>query len=1607
MGEEVGGCRVDGEGRRGMVSLCLLLLVVFGSTRIVSWIFFIYFHRTQDLNPSQDGKRRLTLPRIARHLPHLEALDLSHLPPNTTFTTNLNNDTTYLGALFDLSETPPLFPDKFLSYFTYLSSNPDLHAQEEAAFLDFANHVEDYAYRRAQPTNHFRPHEWYFARQKTRTETREESFEEFFWRLCDAQSEYEAANGLKGNNALEELKQDVAASHLWRRLKWLGVPDWRSSSSAAKLVGSLVPAWAVSLSTVAIRGEYTRDLGADEVGSVHHHVCRFILGIERIVPPSVTTLELRLSVPFLRYFLEQIAKRRPGIKRVGIDLGAWVQVFPLRKVPDELRDEDVRRVARRLARAEAKSAFFQEGDFDWTYRRWEERVKGTREYEREREWVGKVGSWYRNRSGCFVEDEGAMSKAKQDGREESEKTDGGEDREYEFFDDLLKDRIGDDNTCPLDDSEHHAHTVDELDATRADTLSKMLGKLYLARREARQGPELFGLEGEVAQRSFDPIHPLTLTQVESLTGVGSGKDYDTWTPDKLEEVYPWLEKTFQWRPIFDWDWFMVPQDMALTADPSLVPSDDLPRWEYRSQIAEGPSRRGQAFYYALIEIKEQFNFLNNAGIPVHLLIGRRDPNLSNCYWGWPYTPDSWKAWLQDDFSTNLETIAEHIDTLSILYDLRNPLDPDRLSFIDARRPHHPPRGHCPTRVCPFTPKLCPFVKKYPNARKHHPRPQVKHLHRLRRSSAKPGVLYYPDYSGLAASSTTTPPAGDHADAHALYDDDNAEESHPPHQFARRSVFAREALAWHRFWAVYAPAFTRLSALRVRMPAAMDAIGSWPLWRLLDLSSGWSMVSFTDERAFLQTEEDLQRDFSREISPTPASVYAHKKEERVWPSGRFVRRSWVWDPLRKVERVAKAKRVAGEAGDSITGQGSREEAVVGNKYLEYAFVPRARPTPSFTDAKTLAGDASCLAFALADLARHVGREVEDGDPTGEDGTPLRPRGTRIAQPAMLWYEAIPGHEGVFRTLQGQRVRNIAGGMWREELRAMKAFAESTLEKMEERGGELREGLERDAERIAALLGRNPPYARMVEVSGGRIGLRSVGETWEGGSDEGVDGDGGSTDDDGDDDEGGGSSPLPAPSAQQPNDKDDGETLAPPEPYDPTRPSIGFPSASPNLPANSGSGTDEDSLFADSEVEVVPPVTPPPRRPTPSPFTSPEQGGSSERKEGAKKVNKGGKDGPFVESDDEDDDNDAKPEGAKIGVETKEADAEQATTENIATYEGAVRTPQTPVDEDYTDDDAPDKPVEDVVVPVAEKTPEADERADTQPPGDEGEGMMSFMQWLTQASRANGFLAASTGPAGKKRKAGGDVGKGKPPGKKVKIAEEPASESQPAPELESELEPGSEPEPSADPAPEAEQTAPPPSPPLPPSTRGKRKRAPSPSAPSKKNKPRGGRRAKTYHESSSSTDADEADDDDADAAPKPKRTRSQADYIPSPSPPSAPDTNPASHPASSSSEDDAPKPARKKTGKKKGNTTATATAAPAPAPATTTSATPSITVPSKTDGSGAPDYAKLTVKNLRALAKERGVGLRGAALKGEIVRRFEEDDEGRGGGGGGGGGGGVMT
>jgi hypothetical protein len=127
--------------------------------------------------------------------------------------------------------------------------------------------------------------------------------------------------------------------------------------------------------------------------------------------------------------------------------------------------------------------------------------------------------------------------------------------------------------------------------------------------------------------------------------------------------------------VFDWDWFMRPD---LYDSEKLDPT-------YKTFLRK-PGKTGvtQTAHEQLLmaEIASQFQAMRDGGILIHVLIRRRHTDGSSLYWGWPHNAKSWAQQLSTPSDAGLGSIAPLIDSLSIMYDIRNPLDSDRLDDID-------------------------------------------------------------------------------------------------------------------------------------------------------------------------------------------------------------------------------------------------------------------------------------------------------------------------------------------------------------------------------------------------------------------------------------------------------------------------------------------------------------------------------------------------------------------------------------------------------------------------------------------------------------------------------------------------------------------------------------------------------------------------------------------------------------------------------------------------------------------------------------------------------------------------------------------------------------
>lgn len=681
---------------------------------------------------------------------------------------------------------------------------------------------------------------------------------------------------------LQKILNAVEERNTFRELRWLGL-DNSFMSQSPYLFEVILPA-CENLETLSIRGNYNTDPLQKEYSNPHQ-ICKSVLCLADHLPDTVSTIELRMSVEILPYFLQKLNILKPNIRRVGIDLGALAQTYPIKleekhTSKEHLHNEEI-----------SRSAHIAAG--------WAIQVAEDMKLDQLTVTPEKPP---RPMTDQNQDAEAREERSLRDEERESVKYDHRKDanfyRNHEPNHKYIKKWGGNHSgpvlkfaNCPLDQDPNHAPTIAMLKDNKVNTLLRLLKRIFDAGHVSSIA--LFPLSPEEEESSSRSIHPLALIQEDDECGHGAGSNYNSFYPDHdLTQLYRWLNDVFHWRPVFDWDWLMLPEKMRDTVDIA-----------YRKLFSE------RTDYIARIE--NQFRSLKNAGIPVHLLIGKRSRENSSCYWGWPYHEQEWKEWLDRDFDANLGQIAGLVDTLSIFYDLRNPLDKTRLDEIEAIQSYQWPPAICPAVPCPLAkvgenyPRYenCPFriqrrVLRDNEVRNNEPQGKQKMANK---KSLEPKKSVPPaTYARLANSSTSAPPVGENANDHDS-DDPNVEDvlsgpnSVPLHQLARYAVFTREAMGWQRFWTTYALKFTSLTMLRVRMPRCFDRIGSWRLAKLLDQRAGWEMLTYTDERQHLQTADD----HVRHLPGIPVEIFEHLNEAKMWPAGRFVRRSWIWLERRTV------------------------------------------------------------------------------------------------------------------------------------------------------------------------------------------------------------------------------------------------------------------------------------------------------------------------------------------------------------------------------------------------------------------------------------------------------------------------------------------------------------------------------------------------------------------------------------------------------------------------------------------------------------------------------------------------------------------------------------
>jgi hypothetical protein len=583
----------------------------------------------------------------------------------------------------------------------------------------------------------------------------------------------------------------------------------------------------------------------------HDYTSKLSVMIATLMPQSVTTLELRTPPLCLDELVDVLNSCGSSIKRIGIDFGAWVQQYPKQTMPDdELEEEDIKAVARKAARKERFEAY----------------------EEVHKEIFQADGRWLLPES--YVDRRANKQKGNFSGppKHAFERNFYRVNGRFNVVPKSIRENLNDEpNDIPAKQG-HHAE-IPRTEHAKVDTLPELLNNLYGLEKK-HPNIRLFALIPEWQERSTDPINPLALLQQPEIAG--KSPSFTTVQPG----VYSWIHRTFDWHPIFDWDAFV--------------------RLEYRNgegrlstSYREIRKRLGLDASHSryddlLTVIAQHFKNLKNADIPIHLFIGCRHHDTSSLYWGWPYDETAWSQWLETPFDASLRSVAPIIDILTVMYDIRNPLDEDRLYAIEELSPQN---GNvmlttCPRPLCPWADyQQCPFQRPW------------YHSESKNQKMANKDNLKTPEsVPALAPNVPSLPPTGRYAQA--SQDVSLLEDS--LHDLARLAAFQREAVGWHRFWSTYSSQLTDLAQLHIRMPSCFDAVRSVSLARKLLHSKGWRVVPYANESADIQTTRDLD-----------------DGEAKRWPAGTLVRRSWF-----RQKDVAEQKPVSDD-GENVENREKEE------------------------------------------------------------------------------------------------------------------------------------------------------------------------------------------------------------------------------------------------------------------------------------------------------------------------------------------------------------------------------------------------------------------------------------------------------------------------------------------------------------------------------------------------------------------------------------------------------------------------------------------------------------------------------------------------------------
>lgn len=664
---------------------------------------------------------------------------------------------------------------------------------------------------------------------------------------------------------------DDLKERLLSRLTWLGIPDFRHPSEqfSLDLVQKTLPR-CTSLQTLSLR----QNRAEVEFTNVHDYVCKLPLTVAQYAPKTVTTLELRLIFPCMDRLVDTLKAQRSSIKRLGIDFGAWVQRYSRqqRTSAKELNESTSSRAANTAAKTLRFEAYEEAHD----------------------DALGAEERWHLPES-RFGQDasSGPDHNYAVDGRHGFEREFYGQaESKGQLLPELQPHRKG--LGCLVSATKDHRHDVDNhLGEMHTHSLSALLNHLYTI-GTMHKGLKFFALKPEWQEKSTDPVHPLALIEDPPILGeIKAYNDKLVALPALQPVVFTWINKTFDWRPIFDWDWFMDPCRGDVDGAYSIL----VQRWN-----EETPHSKPSIVDKLVAEVAKRFQVVKDAGIPIHLLVGRRHPDQSNLYWGWPRDEATWARWLKERFDVKLKPVAPLVSTLTVMYDLRSPLDEDRLQALDKLLPKNTTgleESICPRPVCPWkaVDRSCPFPKdhQWPRSTPRNTYYQPQRMANKQKMSTDP-----PPPLKLAPNHPCLPATGHHTSG--LDSEDDTLYVH-----TRNAAYMREAVGWQRFWAAYAPHLTNLQALNFRMPKVFDGTGSVKLANLLDPVLGWEMKAHADEagpRKMVGLEE------SDELGFRPTRLV--EKGEKIWDAGTFVRRTWVklppddWNGKKKQEPEALTK-----------------------------------------------------------------------------------------------------------------------------------------------------------------------------------------------------------------------------------------------------------------------------------------------------------------------------------------------------------------------------------------------------------------------------------------------------------------------------------------------------------------------------------------------------------------------------------------------------------------------------------------------------------------------------------------------------------------------------